>query len=640
MDDDSSDTGCVIAKFTCLEPRSDYSSGACEFWDSALGSRILHIGNAPPAQQYSGVIISSIEALDREKRILQDAITTISRRCSSEEQALRNALHTIYEHLACERHAIDSSIATIHYHRNALIPMARLPPEILFQIFVFHARLERKWLKGPLTSTRVCKRWRQIGLSCPGLWSRIDYEDCRSVAGMETMIKRSRSAPLYLAINDRANTSSQMMGLVVKNLHRFKSFDLLVQGRNTYVLSKLFSKPAPLLQHLQISYTGLPAFTFPPEFLSGSAPNLRHIKLTTTSYVPWNSKLFANLATLEVNGGRCDGPDTPSLEMLLSALARMPALEILILCDCFPQIPSATAAHVDLPNLKQLRMIGPLRDVTCFLSKITINASAAVRLRLKCLHVSKEDVEQLFMTFPSHLFTSGLPTVWALKFGWQASFDFRVGVWMIQPDAKVLNSRDPGIKLLFNWDSPRVRGITPLDLTWTCFAALVSPQLRSFHMSGLAIGWDAEVWRKVARVSPGLRRLTLGSKTQSVKLCEALHPPDKRDLVLADCCFPVLSYLELEVPYDNPMLTADGKMAPLSEVLSRSLSMRAAVGCLTPELVFISSLEDFPEGWSDPFRTAVPGIIVREDDDLGNEVMVRFTHTAFSHLLTLCFRGK
>ncbi|KAF8871828.1 hypothetical protein BD779DRAFT_1652743, partial [Infundibulicybe gibba] len=240
MDGDNSETG------------SDYSSDAHEYWDDALDSRIDLIGNAPPAQEYSGVITSSIQALDKEKQVLQDAIDIINRRCSSEEQALREVLRTIHEHRACEKRVIDSSIATVHYHRNALIPMARLPPEIMSRIFVFHAQLERKWLKAVLTSTRVCKRWRQIGLSCLELWSHIDYEDCRSVAWMDTIIKRSRSVPLSLVINGRADVGSGKMALVANNLHRFKSFDLQIWNANTDRLLEALNKPVPLLRRLQI----------------------------------------------------------------------------------------------------------------------------------------------------------------------------------------------------------------------------------------------------------------------------------------------------------------------------------------------------------------------------------------------------
>ncbi|KAF8870549.1 hypothetical protein BD779DRAFT_1680983 [Infundibulicybe gibba] len=596
------------------EIESDYYCDAYEYWDDALDSRINLIGNAPPAQEYSGAITSSIQALDKEKQVLQDAIDIIRGRCSSEEQALHDALHALHEHYTCEEHAIESSIAAIHYHRNALIPMARLPPEVLSRIFVFHAQLEWKWLRAVLTSTRVCKRWREIGLSCPALWSYIDYEDCRSVEWMATMIQRSCSVPLSLIINDRAKVDPRKTALVTNNLHRFKSLELLIRNQDTDSFLELFSKPASPVQHLQISYFGPATFAFPAKFLGGSAPNLRHIKLTTNSHVPWTSGLFENLITLEVSGGERRGPDTPSLEMLLSALARMPALETLILCDCFPQTPAATAAWVDLPNLKQLRVTGPLKDATCFLGKITTNASTAVRLRLRCLHVSKEDVEQLFMIFPSQLCTTALPTVRALKFAWQACFSFKVDVWTVQPDAKVTSSQNAKIKLVFNWDSPCTRGITSLDLTWTCFAALASPQLSSFRIMDHELEWDANIWRKVARVSPDLRRLAPGSEARCVELCEALRPPDSQDLARSDCCFPALSYLELDVPYNCPMPTTDEEVKPLAEVLSQSLSVRAAIGCSTPELVFISFWGDSPEGWSEPFTAAVPGIIVREDD--------------------------
>ncbi|KAF8869966.1 hypothetical protein BD779DRAFT_1582781 [Infundibulicybe gibba] len=460
----------------------------------------------------------------------------------------------------------------------------RLPSEILSQIFILHAQLEQQWLKSVLTVIHVCKRWWQIGLSCPRLWSHIDFEDCHSAAGMAAMFERSCSVPLSLSVSDRADMGSRGIALVVNNMHRVKLFDMSVWGENADSFFETFNKPVPLLQHLNISYHGCETFAFPSEFLSGSAPNLRHIELTTGAYVPWTSGLFANLITLEINGSWCNGPDPPSLEMLLSALAKMPALEILYLGSCLPQTTSTTAAHVDLPNFRELVVRSPLRDATCFLKQITIDANAIVDLHLGYPYIS--DVKDFFTIFPSHLSTAASPTVRALKFTWIRSSRFRVGVWTTQPDAQTTSFQHK-ITLNFNWDPPYRRNVIPPDLPWICFTALASSQLSAFRISDVNIQWDVEVWRKVARVCPDLRKLAPGSITQCIELCRALRPPDKQDLVLADCCFPALSYLELEIPYKHPMQTPDGEIAPFPEVLAQTLSARAIIGCSTPELAFV-----------------------------------------------------
>ncbi|KAF8871581.1 hypothetical protein BD779DRAFT_457942 [Infundibulicybe gibba] len=590
------------------------TSDAREFWDGILGRRIAHIGNAPPARQYSNATISNIEALDEEKRVLQDEIDNFRHRCDNEDRALHNVLDALHEHRAREERAIESTIAAIHHHRNALIPISRLPPEILSRIFVFHAQIEPwKWLEAALTSTRVCRRWRQIGLDCPGLWSRID---CRSAAWMAVMMERSRSVPLSLVIIERDDIGPQRVTLIADNLHRFKSLDLHIPDANTHRFLELLGGPVPLLEYLSIVYVGHATFAFPSEFLGGSAPSLRHIKLITHSYVPWNSGLFANLVTLNVNAeGEPDGPLAPSIERLLSALARMPRLETLILCGCLPPPTSSTTiTHVNLPNLDFLWTKGPLRNTTCLFRHFTTNASATMHVHIPRFRVSKEDVDEFLAIFPSRLCAAPSPAAQALKFDWQGPFGFGADVWTTQQPVEVMTDGNAKITLTLSWGSEGSPGISPLDLTWACFATFASPLLHSFHIVGdHIVGWDAEAWRKLARASPNLRRLILENDTvQCAELFEVLRPPDGQDLVPTDCCLPALSYLELLSPPNHPVPTPDGETAPLSEVLSDLLSMRAKVGCLAPELVFVSSSEeDFVGDWSKPFRDAVPGIIVR-----------------------------
>ncbi|KAF8880881.1 hypothetical protein BD779DRAFT_1039051 [Infundibulicybe gibba] len=155
---------------------------------------------------------------------------------------------------------------------------------------------------------------------------------------MAAMIKRSGTVPLSFVISGRAEVSAMKMSLVVNNMHRFKSLDLDVPQTRAHSDSEFFeafSQPVPLLQSLTISNYANSNFAFPLKFLGGSAPNLRYMKLSTNSHIPWDSGLFAHLTTLDVSRpGKHGFGNPPSLRMLLSALARMPGLEILILRCC------------------------------------------------------------------------------------------------------------------------------------------------------------------------------------------------------------------------------------------------------------------------------------------------------------------
>ncbi|KAF8880874.1 hypothetical protein BD779DRAFT_1547567, partial [Infundibulicybe gibba] len=343
------------------------------------------------------------------------------------------------------------------------------------------------------------------------------------------------------------------------------------------------------------------------------------MKLNTRGRMPWDSELFAHLVTLDISGSD-DSDDTPPLlGPLLCALARIPELETLILNRCLPPpAPSATVgARVNLSKLKRLEVVASLTHCTCFLGQITINASATVLLNIWCSDAPREDVEELLTVFQSRLYMASPPIVQALKFTWDDPYDFQVDVWSIQQNAEFKNYKSASIKLDFDWRSAHPRGVSPLDLAWACFAAFASHELRSFRISGGHIaGWDAEVWRRLARAAPDLQRLAGGAAAQCAELCEALSLPDRPDPAWADCCLPALTYLELEPPAP----TSDGEEPLLSAVLARSLAMRASIGCSTPELVFIKK-GDYDKGWFEPFD-AVPGLVVRTGQRRADPEMV------------------
>ncbi|KAF8880852.1 hypothetical protein BD779DRAFT_1675704 [Infundibulicybe gibba] len=613
-----------------------------DFWEGVLASRINHTLKAPGAlQQYSRTTASSFKALDREGKVLRDALSDIRLRCILEECALKGALKILRERQATTERNIKWSIAITHHRLNALTPMARLPSEILARIFVFHAQMEplvgRRNLNTAATSTRVCRQWRQAGLSCPELWSYITHVTYRPTAWVETMIERSRAVPLSFEVSTGPNMD--MVALVAENLHRCKSLSLRTSRYwNLYSFFEYSSRPAPLLQRLEIEGSE-ELVAFPPDFLRGRAPNLHHLRFTEInpcSPIPWRSALFANLVSLEVNTRH---PDNLLIEPLLSALARMPMLEVLYLNNCFPRPISSTvvATHAHLPNLRLFRITGIPKDCTYFLRQITVSGRAVVRVGINAFGIPKADVEEFFAVFPSNLYTTSPPVAQALQFSWRDGDELGVDARTVQQGTALGSS----LHVTFRWKSSRSmdwwdkrlwdvhslgtrsQDISPLDLSWACFAALASPQLQSFRISeGDIEGWDVEVWKNAARLAPELRRLSPGRGALSAELCKALHPPDGPDLTPADYCLPALSYLELAAPCDLPVSTPDGGESPLSAALARSLAARAAIGCSTPELVFLVSKGHSSEGWLEPLRDAVPGVAVREDHSQGEPAIV------------------
>ncbi|KAI0041445.1 hypothetical protein FA95DRAFT_1477606, partial [Auriscalpium vulgare] len=76
--------------------------------------------------------------------------------------------------------AMSVARLALRQQRNSLLPVGRLPTELLRIIFAFSSETDRAWTEeGPttkigwLTVTHVCQRWRYVALEHPGLWTHI-----------------------------------------------------------------------------------------------------------------------------------------------------------------------------------------------------------------------------------------------------------------------------------------------------------------------------------------------------------------------------------------------------------------------------------------------------------------------------------
>jgi hypothetical protein len=84
---------------------------------------------------------------------------------------------------------VDNKIRALKLHRNTLVPVARLPTEILSIIFSL--------LRIPITPfflSHVCHRWREISLNLPCLWSHINLTELTPACAAE-MLTRARLRP-------------------------------------------------------------------------------------------------------------------------------------------------------------------------------------------------------------------------------------------------------------------------------------------------------------------------------------------------------------------------------------------------------------------------------------------------------------
>ncbi|THH01569.1 hypothetical protein EW026_g1155 [Hermanssonia centrifuga] len=223
-----------------------------------------------------------------------------------------------------------------------------------------------------LLVTRVCKRWREVALAIPSLWSTIVYEEPFLIDKARAYLERSQDVPLTISIDcslnddlreedeeedledpESAKTTEQyanlkaFLDLVHSHSSRWRSFELMVSfyALMQLGLETLASCPsAPMLEVLQLYHyeDGEEVADFSPAQLKeqnfilfhGNAPRLSQVALWGV-HLDWaKSGFLAGLRDLEL---AYHAPDVrPSYRDFLRILRASPELTTLTLCQSGP----------------------------------------------------------------------------------------------------------------------------------------------------------------------------------------------------------------------------------------------------------------------------------------------------------------
>ncbi|KAK7051577.1 hypothetical protein VNI00_004556 [Paramarasmius palmivorus] len=282
---------------------------------------------------------------------------------------------------------------------NMDIPVFRLPPELMAQIFSYcvpspdSAYGGLKWLY----ITHVCRRWRIIALEYAPLWT---YIELRHPKLAETMVERSKTAILSLHTPWYFPMTRDAWQCPMESLQR-QLFRLGHLSLRLYVSTRMeplvdfvqqLTQSAPLLRSIEIHSS--PMLDLPHNFIAHNAPLLRHLHLKYT-YLPWNSALLSNLTHLDLLG---DGQtNIPTAEQLLRVLRAMPKLEVLALSYVFPD-GMDRLAEIVLPRLRELRLSGNIGGCEGVLNNIVFPETTV--LNLSCA-IEQNDIDP-FYSFLSH----------------------------------------------------------------------------------------------------------------------------------------------------------------------------------------------------------------------------------------------
>ncbi|KAI0046671.1 hypothetical protein FA95DRAFT_1559897 [Auriscalpium vulgare] len=535
------------------------------YWADAAATRIAQLPAIPQYPRNIGQDLRLIQ--ERAASLAADlAAFTVLRR--SEERALRAAMSAVHKRNKKHEAAIRKALLHARRLHNSLIPISRLPHEILEDIF--------EHLFDLVAATHVCSAWRRVALGYPALWTDISFP-LPSRKWASAMYGRSKSSPANVFVRVNGGTPDWTSTLVRNNLPRTKT--LWIDRWLTDACSDIETphSPCPMLEEIK---TDLACPQFPNMIPAGYTPALRVLDVQTEEAFGWDAPCLTTLTSLTVVQLR--NWSHPELPEVVKALRNMPCLEnfSLVLENGFRYGGGGQGAidPVQLPCLSDLYLEAPALGLSRFLEKIRIPTTASIHIvfvnspkykvkpdaiaesicALHNLDANAEPITKL-------VFSSTVPWSKSLRFlssglimsAWRGTCRSYTSPIQIQ------------IRLKNDYWRPAERPTLPM------FKAFASNALRELVM--MDEEWTEDTWKTAFSCTPLLERIEAVGKACGT-LCAALRSPDVA---------PTLNALKLrDVGFRSPvdgLSTSDtdandGADILLEDVLPGWLSERADAG--------------------------------------------------------------
>ncbi|KAA1474960.1 hypothetical protein DENSPDRAFT_805011 [Dentipellis sp. KUC8613] len=295
--------------------------------------------------------------------------------------------------------------------RNHLVPIGRLPPEMIAHVFSFAVLVDpvllgipvspvrkmKQLVLGWIKVTHVCKHWRQIALSNPTLWAHLP---CLSREWCKEAMARARPLPFIIQADTGSTWSPRIKAALSKAFSALSNTRVLDLTAIPQVLMSVIGTPisaAPELQVVRLSVAGERNLVsvFPQDVMDISLPRLSSLELINCHF-QWSSSIYRSelLAHLEIRffeGSQLSGDLAESqvfpMEQLLDVLQTASALRTLILVNACPPVPQASEAAsvsrlISVPRLSSLKTTSfSLLAGAYLLAHLRLPAEASVLLR-------------------------------------------------------------------------------------------------------------------------------------------------------------------------------------------------------------------------------------------------------------------
>ncbi|KAF9532995.1 hypothetical protein CPB83DRAFT_846750 [Crepidotus variabilis] len=276
---------------------------------------------------------------------------------------------------------VERMLANLKCERNELIPIAKLPPEILTAIFTSIA-CNSAYVFKPVASenivlrynfTYVCSTWRNIAISSPALWNILPV-NATPINWIPLLIERSCDSDLTIRFADDDEDLESRVAYIFW-VHGARIREIKLTRCSNQLIARLPTS-TPRLTRLSLSADG---DEDPVIKLPRSNTALRTLKLSAVN-IDWNSyPISAGLTRLKIQ----DPPTHITWSLLLRMLRGMPSLRTLELLGAMsPFDPTSLPSNqsIILEDLVELSFSSSLRNTSNFLSLLAAPLLKSARL--------------------------------------------------------------------------------------------------------------------------------------------------------------------------------------------------------------------------------------------------------------------
>ncbi|KAI0045599.1 hypothetical protein FA95DRAFT_1607570 [Auriscalpium vulgare] len=529
------------------------------YWANASATRTTQLGATP---QYIIDLANNLVVVEDREAFLRATISTIVQHREDEERALCAAITAIKHRYDKRLVAAKAALHVARIQHNTLIPVARLPVEVLERIFVLLVAqdpFQSNHLGWIPRATHVCRAWRQVALGYPRLWSTMALP-LWNREWTTTMLARSGTHPLTIKAgmcldedtDIESNTDSESIvdsdsetsaghswarieraaertmayegKLILRNLYRTCSLRIISNFRSRNFLDVLGST-YPMLERVEIETSFYSSF---PDALGSHTPALREFCVICLGIdFRWTLPYLTTVVTFELRRMRFGNPEdesylrcyAPTQDDVVNALQRMPALQTLIIdTDIRNHSVDAEAqvATVNLPRLVTLSLITRFRDAQLLFARITIPFSTSLKISLQNNTDDenyedeiprREDPGAFFLALRPHIHSpdaddSPIVKLVITSIGpWSVPVTAATGVkiYAWRGDER---AHTPPVLLELPRGSRRWGGGT---LVLAAVRALASEHLR--ELAVLDVAWDEATWATALEAAPAVRSI-------------------------------------------------------------------------------------------------------------------------------------